>query len=410
MCNNKDAERLVKEAKQLEKSDPFKAREHYLEAAEIMLYLSTQDKTEEGKYVEFAHKLYEKAKQLDPTATLSAHGHHSASGHHPTTDHAHPHHHGHESHEHPQSNTITPSAQIIDPEGFIKKSDILFKDIGGLEELKEEIRFKIIEPLQHPGLFAYYGKKMGGGILMYGPPGCGKTLIAQATANEAHATFFHVKSSDLKSKYVGETEKNIAELFEKARKHQPSIIFFDEFEALGADRTAAQHAHEISSVAQLLTEMDGMGTKDQKILLLAATNEPWAIDPALRREGRFGETLFIPPPDVIAREQVLRVHMKGRPLSKDVEFKALAQQTEHWSGADLMGLCEMATDIPLKEYFTTRKQRPVGMKDFLQAMKRMNSVTIPWLRKAQRVVKERKLEESFAHLLRFVDEKVKAVS
>ncbi|MFQ5621203.1 MAG: ATP-binding protein, partial [Candidatus Nanoarchaeia archaeon] len=307
MCNGKDAERLIREAKDLELNHPQEARVKYLEAAEIMLYLSTQDKQNHDRYVEFANDLYNKAKQIDPNAPLE-----SGKDHHKAKD-----------KEPKELQQEIQKPDNFNADEFISSSKTLFQDIGGLEELKEEIRFKIIEPLKHPDLFAFYGKKMGGGILMYGPPGCGKTLIAEATANEANATFFHVKSSNLKSKYVGETEKNISELFGKARAMQPSIIFFDEFEALGNDRTASAHAHEVSTVAQLLTEMDGMGTKDQKILLLAATNEPWSIDPALRREGRFGETLFIPPPDLDSRKSILKINMKNRP-TKDIDWDQLA--------------------------------------------------------------------------------------
>ena len=161
---------------------------------------------------------------------------------------------------------------------------------------------------------------------MYGPPRCGKSLIAKATASEAGAQFIHVKSSDLKSKFVGETEKNIAELFENARGQKPTIIFFDEFESLGSDRTDAP-AHDKSAVAQLLTEMDGMDSNDQQILLLEETNEPWSIDPALRREGRFGTTLFIPPPDVKSRKEILGIILAQRP-TKEIDYDILAKLTE----------------------------------------------------------------------------------
>ena len=266
-----------------------------------------------------------------------------------------------------------------------------------LEELKEEIRFKIIEPLKNPELFEYYGKGMGGGILLYGPPGCGKSLIAKATANEAKANFIHVKSSDLKSKYVGETEKNIAELFEKARNSQPTIIFFDEFEVLGADRSNS-HSHERSAVAQLLTEMDGVDAKEQQILLLAATNEPWAIDPALRREGRFGSTIFVPLPDLEARETIIRTNMIYRPTA-EINFLEIAHSTPGLSGADIKGICEMATDIPLKESIQTGQRRKISKTDFSLAVKKNNSVIKQWFTKAIEQLKQKKMEEVFGDLL-----------
>jgi len=378
MCNSKDAERLVQEAKKLEKDNPKRARENYLEAGEIMIYLSIQDKPNEKKYVDLANQLYEKAKALGGSG--------KSKGHHKITE---------------------VESGIVDANDFVEETKTKFDDIGGLEELKEEIRFKIIEPLQHPEIFSFYGKKMGGGIIMYGPPGCGKTLIAKATANEANATFFHVKSSDLKSKWVGETEKNIAELFAQARKKQPSVIFFDEFEALGMDRTSTTHGHDTSMVAQLLAEMDGMQSNDQQILLLAATNEPWSIDPALRREGRFGETLFIPPPDLVARESILKLHMKGRPV-EEIDYNLLAQSTDGYSGADLKGLCESATDLPLKEYFKTKKQRKITTQDFDKAKKKMNSIVTPWLKKAEAVIRQKGLQESFKPMMNYIEEKLPA--
>ena len=232
---------------------------------------------------------------------------------------------------------------------------------------------------------------------MYGPPGCGKSLIAKATANEADATFIHVKSSDLKSKFVGETEKNIAELFEKARASQPTIIFFDEFEALGGDRTEGQ-PHERSAVAQLLTEMDGMDSKDQQILLLAATNEPWAIDPALRREGRFGRTLFISPPDQKAREKIFSLSLANRPVDK-INLTELGKLTQGFSGADVKSVCEIATDIPLRESIRTGTKRKITMNDVKDGIKKTDSVLKQWFEKANQQIIKKNLENSFKELV-----------
>src|SRR3989344_886933 len=227
MCSEQRVMTLVKEAKLQEESNAQEAAKKYFEAAKALLELSSHHPEKENEYMDVANRMYNKAKKMKSSAM--------------------------------QGTTISKP-----------KNDITFASIAGLEELKQDIHFKIIEPLKNPELFKYYHKTVGGGVLMYGPPGCGKTLIAKATANEAKATFIHVKSSDIKSKFVGETEKNIAELFAQARKNQPSIIFFDEFEALGGDR-AEGLLHERSAVAQLLTEMDGVDSGDQQILLLAAT-------------------------------------------------------------------------------------------------------------------------------------------
>ena len=365
MCNQEDAKRLIKEAEEFENIHSAKARRNYLEAAEINLLLSTNEKgnEKEAELILEASSLFSRAQELKGKEEKISY------------------------------------ELSFNPENFMDKPKTTFKDIGGLEELKDEIRFKIIEPFKNPEIFRHFGKKIGGGILMYGPPGCGKSLIAEAAANEAEASFFHVKASDLKSKWVGETEKNIAELFIKARKSQPSIIFFDEFEALGSDRTEAQFSFDRNVVAQLLTEMDGVGTKNQKILLLAATNEPWSIDPALLREGRFGMKIFIPAPDKEARKGILKLNLKNKPLEKDVSIQRISELTESFSGADISALCDLAADIPLREYFKSKKLRKIKMKDFMDSMRKVKSVVPRWFEKAAIQLRKQNLGSSFEELV-----------
>ena len=353
MCSEQEIVTLVKLAQKQEDVNPKEAAHYYLQAAEVLLQQSSTHPEKEDEYIAVANKLYLKAKKLQA----------------------------------PASPTVVAKAD----------NTLAFADIGGLEELKDEIRFKIIEPLKNPDLFEYYGKKAGGGILMYGPPGCGKTLIAKATAHEAQVNFIHVKGSDIKSKFVGETEKNIAELFAKARESQPAIIFFDEFEALGGDRSDAS-AYERSAVAQLLTEMDGVDAKGQQLLLLAATNEPWSIDPALRREGRLGSTIFIPPPDYESRKAIFQIEMASKPVA-NVEYDELATLTDGLSGADIKSICEMATDIPLKESMTTKERRLINMDDMRTALSKINSVLPQWFAKAKEQIVKRKLEEGFPELV-----------
>lgn len=278
----------------------------------------------------------------------------------------------------------------------IKKPNRRFSDIAGLEKIKEEIRMKIIEPLKHPDVFKYFGKKAGGGILMYGPPGCGKSLIAEATAGEAEVAFYNAKASDLKSKYVGETEQNIAKLFEDARKEKAAIIFFDEFEALGCDRYRMS-SNMKGAVSQLLSEMDGVGNKDQNILVIAATNEPWNIDNALLREGRFGTTIYIPPPDNISRLEMFMLHMRSRPVD-EIAWHDLAEATENFSGADVKSLCEMATDVPLKEYFKTRTKRNITNEDFYEALLKTKPSLGKWYRQAYAILSKRNEISSFPEI------------
>jgi transitional endoplasmic reticulum ATPase len=349
MCNQERVMSLVELAKKQETEKPKESAKNYLQAANILLEESKKHPKKEEDYIAVANKLYKKAKKLKKKQFF------------PTKD-----------------NSIT------------------FDDIGGLQELKEQIRFKIIEPFKKPELFKHYGKSAGGGILMYGPPGCGKSLIAKATGNEAKVNFIHVKGSDLKSKFVGEAEKNIEELFQQARKSQPTIIFFDEFESVGMDRTDS-HSHERSAVAQLLTEMDGMEAKDQQILLLAATNEPWSIDPALRREGRFGRTIYVPPPDIEGRKAIFQIHLKERP-TEELDYELLAELTEGLSGADIKAVCEMATDIPLRESLETGVKRDIKMEDTEEAITKISSVVQQWMQKAKDQIKKRELQDYFKEL------------
>lgn len=364
MCTEHTIKTLIEIAKKQEDKDPQKSADNYLEAADMLIKESYEHPSKEEEFVALANKIYLKAKKLKQVNLV-----------------------GDQQEEFKQASILTK-----------KDNKFGFKDIGGLNELKEQIKFKIIEPFQKPEIFKYYGKSIGGGILMYGPPGCGKSMIARATANEANATFIHVKSSDLKSKFVGETEKNIAELFKRAREAQPTIIFFDEFEVLGGDRTEGQ-AHERSQVAQLLTEMDGMDSKDQEILLLAATNEPWSIDPALRREGRFGKTLFIPPPDEDARKEIFRINLQNKPVGT-IDYNTLADLSKGLSGADIKSACEIATDIPLKEVFETGKKRNLTMKDLKEGIEKTQSIVYEWYKKAKQQVDQKKLQDSFKELVK----------
>ncbi|MEA3378438.1 MAG: ATP-binding protein [Nanoarchaeota archaeon] len=267
------------------------------------------------------------------------------------------------------------------------KPKIAFKNVGGLKRIKEQIKMKIIEPLLHPEIFKYFGKKAGGGILMYGPPGCGKSLIAEATAGEADVNFFNIKASDIKSKYLGEAEKKVAKIFEDARREKAAILFFDEFESLGTDRTRMGH-NTRGIVSMLLAEMDGLGNKEQNILVIAATNEPWNIDSALKRSGRFDEMIFIRPPDIKARKEILKIHLKNRPID-NINYESIAKATENFSGADIKALCEEATDIPLKEYLMFKVKRKICNADFFDALKFKKSTVYPWFNRARQILEKR---------------------
>lgn len=195
-------------------------------------------------------------------------------------------------------------------------------------------------PFEHPELYKKYGKKSGGGILLYGLPGTGKTMFAEAASNEVNALFLPVKCSDIKSKWYGESEKNIKDLFVKAKKARKAIIFFDEFEAIGAKRTDSENGNN-DLVPEILAEMQGVGSgdNDATIVVIAATNKPWAIDSAFLRPGRFDEKIYIPLPDDTARKKLFSLKLKGVPTA-DLDYEKLANLTEGFNGADITEFCE----------------------------------------------------------------------
>jgi SpoVK/Ycf46/Vps4 family AAA+-type ATPase len=263
------------------------------------------------------------------------------------------------------------------------RETLRFSDVGGLDEVKEEIRMKIIVPFQRPDLFRRYGKRVGGGVLTYGPPGCGKTMLARATAGECEAVFLNVTIDSILDMYYGESERKLAGVFQTARAQTPSVLFFDEVEAIGASRQQIRNSPGKSLVNQLLAEMDGVSSKNDNVLVMAATNAPWHVDSALRRPGRFDRVLFVPPPDEAARLEILRLGLRERPVAKDVNIGDLARRTAEYSGADLAELIDRATEAPLNEAMRGGEPRPLQQSDFTSALKKMKPTTREWFATAK---------------------------
>lgn len=253
-----------------------------------------------------------------------------------------------------------------------RRGGFTFDDVAGLEEVKETLRLRVIYPLKHPGKVDKYGLRAGGGVLLYGPPGTGKTMIARAVAGELALPFFVVKSSEILGQYIGESEKHLAAVFTEARAaKQGAVIFVDEIDALAASRSAGTHEASRRLLNQLLQELDGIDADNRGLLFLAATNEPWLLDSAVMRPGRFDEKCLIPLPDLAARRKLLELQLAGCPLAADVDLDHIAARSEGYSGADVMCLCERAKQLPFREAVLQGSDRLMQMSDFAEALVRV---------------------------------------
>ncbi len=266
----------------------------------------------------------------------------------------------------------------------VESAGVRLADVGGLSEVKKRLEASFLAPLRNPELRALYGKSLRGGLLLYGPPGCGKTFLAKAVAGELGAAFLHVSLADVLDMYIGQSERNVKELFEVARSSAPCVLFLDELDAIGGKRSLNRSSGARTTVNQLLTELDGVGSDNEGVFVLAATNHPWDVDPALRRPGRLDRTLLVLPPDREAREAILRTHLKERPVER-IDTRRLAKATEGFSGADLAHLCESASENALMDSVGSGQVRMIGMRDFDQALAEIRPSIGPWMETARNV-------------------------
>lgn len=259
-------------------------------------------------------------------------------------------------------------------------------DVGGMTQVKERLNAAFLAPLKNPELRALYGKSLRGGLLMYGPPGCGKTFIARAIAGELGASFISVGISDILDRFMGESEHNVRDLFQLARRDAPTVIFLDELDAIGQRRSQARHSGMRGVVVALLEELDGVASDNEGVFVLAATNQPWDVDPALRRPGRLDRTVLVLPPDEEARRAIFRHHLARRPV-EGVDLTELAALTDGYSGADIAYVCEVASENALLESARTGTARLIGMDDLRHGVAQTTSSTGPWLEAARNVVR-----------------------
>ena len=276
-----------------------------------------------------------------------------------------------------------------------------FAHIAGMEDLKKSIRMQIIEPFINPGIFAKFRKKAGGGILLYGPPGCGKTMLARAVANECNASFLSIGISEILTAWLGESERNLALMFEKARAQKPCVMFFDELDALAFARSKSSSDTSRKIVNEFLAQLDGFEKQNDQVLILAATNMPWDVDPAMKRPGRFARQVFVPPPDAVARARIIELALDGVPHGP-VDTAAVARVTEQFSGADVDALVERAKELVLSEYVETRSERDISQQDLLRAAGELVPTTQDWLRTARNLVKYAGGDDSYRELERYL--------
>jgi SpoVK/Ycf46/Vps4 family AAA+-type ATPase len=266
-----------------------------------------------------------------------------------------------------------------DVDGLIEteRPKVTLADVGGLEQVKARLDAAFLAPLRNPELRAYYGKSLRGGLLLYGPPGCGKTFLARAVAGELGAAFFSLGLSDVLDMWLGESERKLHDAFAAARRAAPCVLFLDELDALGQKRSHLRHSAGRNVVNQLLAELDGAEADNEGVFVLAATNHPWDVDTALRRPGRLDRTVLVLPPDPPAREAILRNALAERPV-EPVDLVKLVKRTNGCSGADLVHIVESASEAALQESVRTGEMRPITQRQLEQAASEVAPSTRAW--------------------------------
>jgi SpoVK/Ycf46/Vps4 family AAA+-type ATPase len=268
--------------------------------------------------------------------------------------------------------------------GEVEQAGVRLADVAGMQQVKERLESAFLMPMRNPELRRLYGKSLRGGLLLYGPPGCGKTFIARAVAGELGARFYPVSLVDVLDMYIGESERKLRAIFDTARRNAPCVLFLDEVDAIGHKRTDLRGSGLRSVVQALLSELDGIEDSNEGVFILAATNHPWDVDSALRRPGRFDRMLLVLPPDEDARRAVFRLHLRNRPV-ENVDLKALAKRTEGYSGADLAHVCETAAERAMADSVRSGHVRGIGQDDLQAAITEVRPSTGPWLEIARNV-------------------------
>lgn len=271
----------------------------------------------------------------------------------------------------------------LDSKWEMEKPRTTLQDVAGMEEVKRRLNIAFLAPMKNPDMMKLYGKSLRGGLLLYGPPGCGKTFIARAIAGELGARFLAVGLSDVLDMWFAQSEKNLHEIFESARRNKPCVLFFDEIDALGRKRSLMREQYGRNIVNQLLSEMDNVDSNNDGVFVLAATNHPWDVDTALRRPGRLDRTLLVLPPDAPARKAILDTNLRERPIDPRLDYEWIASKTDGYSGADMAHLVESAAEYAMEDSIISGKVRPIQLSDFQKAMKEITPSVRPWFETAR---------------------------
>jgi len=277
---------------------------------------------------------------------------------------------------------VDPQSEDVEETYKVERPTLTLADVGGMESVKQRLNLAFLTPLRNPELREKFGMNLRGGLLMFGPPGCGKTFIARALAGEIGAQFVSIGLNDVLDMWLGEAERKLHQYFETARRNAPCVLFFDEVDAIGQKRSQLRHHAGRNVVNQLLAELDGAQTANDGVFVLGATNHPWDVDTALVRPGRFDRFALVLPPDAPARQAILKHHLTGRPVG-EIDLGAVADATEDYSGADLAHICESAAELAMGASITSGVVRSIDSSDMATALREIRPSTRTWFETAR---------------------------